>query len=107
MVTDKTPAGNSTYPKMAVQWLNQALYFYQSLCLVDSKSLLYRHIRVAANRYKQGYDQRNEKDKSTNQRQKPSQKGKREAAPHTCLFYSPLLCRHAQWQCLTDCKKLL
>ena len=31
------PAHNSTYPKVAVQWLNQALCFYQSLCLVDSK----------------------------------------------------------------------
>jgi CRISPR/Cas system-associated protein Cas10 (large subunit of type III CRISPR-Cas system) len=27
---------NSTYPKVAVQWLNQALCFYQSFCLVDS-----------------------------------------------------------------------
>lgn len=31
----KTAAANSNYPKVAVQWLNQALYFYQSLCLVD------------------------------------------------------------------------
>ena len=30
---------NSTYPKVAVQWLNQALCFYQSLCLVDSEVL--------------------------------------------------------------------
>jgi len=29
-------AGNSTYPKVAVQWLNQALCFYQSFCLADS-----------------------------------------------------------------------
>ena len=36
---------------MAVQWLNQALCFYQSLCLVDSESLRNRHLRVAANRY--------------------------------------------------------
>jgi len=44
-------AHNSTYPKVAVQWLNQALCFYQSLCLVDSEVLQNRHLRVAANRY--------------------------------------------------------
>jgi hypothetical protein len=42
---------HSTYPKVAVQWLNQALCFYQSLCLVDSEVLLNRHLRVAAKRY--------------------------------------------------------
>ena len=41
---------NSTYPKVAVQWLNQALYFYQSFCLVDSEVLRNRHLRVAAKR---------------------------------------------------------
>jgi len=41
---------NSTYPKVAVQWLNQALCFYQSLCLADSESLRNRHLRVAAKR---------------------------------------------------------
>jgi hypothetical protein len=43
---------NSTYPKVAVQWLNQALYFYQSFCLVDGEVLRNRHLRVAANRYR-------------------------------------------------------
>jgi hypothetical protein len=43
---------NSTYPKVAVQWLNQALCFYQSSCLIDSEVLRNRHLRVAANRYK-------------------------------------------------------
>ena len=42
--------GNSTYPKVAVQWLNQVQCFYQSLCLVDSEVLRNRHLRVAANR---------------------------------------------------------
>ena len=42
---------HSTYPKVAVQWLHQALCFYQSICLVDSEVLLNRHLRVAANRY--------------------------------------------------------
>lgn len=45
------PAGNSTYPKVAVQWLNQAFCIYQSLCLVDSEPLRNRHLRVAAKRY--------------------------------------------------------
>jgi hypothetical protein len=44
---------NSTYPKVAVQWLNLVLCFYQSLCLVDSESLRNRHLRVAAKRYRQ------------------------------------------------------
>lgn len=42
---------NSTYPKVAVQWLYQALCFYQSLCLVDSEVLRNRHLRVAAKRW--------------------------------------------------------
>ncbi len=43
---------NSTYPKVAVQWLNQTLCFYPSLCLVDSEVLRNRHLRVAAKRYR-------------------------------------------------------
>jgi hypothetical protein len=46
----RTPAPNSTYPKVAVQWLNQALCFYQNFCLVDSEVLRNRHLRVAAKR---------------------------------------------------------
>jgi hypothetical protein len=52
---------NSTYTQVAVQWLNQALCFYQSLCLADSESLRNRHLRVAANRYSQWHDERNTK----------------------------------------------
>ena len=44
---------NSTYPKVAVQWLNQALCFYQSLCLVDSEVLRNPPLRQAAKRYAQ------------------------------------------------------
>jgi hypothetical protein len=44
----RKPAANSTFPKVPVQWLNQALCFYQSLCLVDSEVLRNRHLRVAA-----------------------------------------------------------
>jgi len=50
-MTNKRAADNSTYPKVAVQWLNQALCFYQHLCLVDSLVLRNRHLRVAAKRY--------------------------------------------------------
>ena len=42
---------NSTYKKVAVQWLNQALHSYLSLCLADSEVLRNRHLRVAAKRY--------------------------------------------------------
>ncbi len=35
---------NSTYPKVAVQWLNQALCFYQRLCLVGREVLRNRHL---------------------------------------------------------------
>jgi hypothetical protein len=44
------PAFNSTYPKVVVHWLNPALRFYQSYCLVDSEVLRNRHLRVAAKR---------------------------------------------------------
>jgi len=49
----KKAAHNSTYPKVAVQWLNQALCFNQGFCLVDCEVLRNRHLRVAANRYRQ------------------------------------------------------
>jgi len=45
-------AANSTYSKVAVQWLSQALCFYQSFCLVDSEVIRNRHLRVAAKRWK-------------------------------------------------------
>jgi hypothetical protein len=41
---------NSTYPKVAVRWLNQAFCFYQSLCYADSEVLRNCHLRVAAKR---------------------------------------------------------
>jgi hypothetical protein len=55
MTNRRTTGYNSTYPKVAVQWLNQALCFYQNLCLVDSEVLRNRHLRVAAKRYAQPY----------------------------------------------------
>jgi hypothetical protein len=51
MTNTKKTSHNSTYPKVAVQWLNQALCLYQSLCLVESEVLQNRHLRVAAKRY--------------------------------------------------------
>ena len=39
MTSKKARTANSTYPKVAVQWLNQALCFYQSFCWVDSEVL--------------------------------------------------------------------
>ncbi len=53
-MTPTSPATNSTYPKVAVQWLNQSLCYYQSLCLVDSEVLRNRHLRVAAKRWAKG-----------------------------------------------------
>src|SRR5690606_36123579 len=50
----KNTMANSTYPKVAVQWLNQAQCFYQRFCLVDSEVLRNRHLRVAANRWRSG-----------------------------------------------------
>ena len=42
---------NSTYKKLAVQWLNEALCFVSSSVVVDSFRLRNRQLLVAANRY--------------------------------------------------------
>ncbi|MFN3757553.1 MAG: hypothetical protein ACK4RM_11415, partial [Flavobacterium sp.] len=41
---------HSTYPKVAVQWLNHALCIYQSFCLVDSVVLRNPLLRQAPKR---------------------------------------------------------
>jgi hypothetical protein len=46
----QSPAYNSSYPKVAVQWLNQALCIYQSFCLVDSEVLRFPLPRKAQKR---------------------------------------------------------
>jgi len=46
----KTPY-NSTYKKLAVQWLNKALFLVSSFVVVDSFVLRNRQLLVAANRY--------------------------------------------------------
>jgi len=52
-MTNRRTAYNSTYKKLAVQWLNEALRFVSSSVLTDSFRLRNRHLRVAAKRYGQ------------------------------------------------------
>jgi len=47
--TEIRAAGNSTYKKLAVQWLNEALCFVSSSVLADSLLLRNRQLLVAAN----------------------------------------------------------
>ena len=47
----ETPAGNSTYKKLAVQWLNEHLCFVSSSVLADSFVLRNRQLLKPANRY--------------------------------------------------------
>jgi hypothetical protein len=51
----RTPAYNSTYKKLAVHWLNEALCFVSSFVVADSLVLRNRQLLVAANRYLQAY----------------------------------------------------
>jgi hypothetical protein len=51
MTTERNTAGNSTYKKLAVQWLNEALCFVSSFVVADSLVLRNRQLLVAANRY--------------------------------------------------------
>ncbi len=48
-------AYNSTYNKLAVQWLNEALCFVSSSVVADSLGLRKRQLLVAAKRYLQAY----------------------------------------------------
>jgi hypothetical protein len=59
-LTDRKEArtANGIYPKVAVQWPNQALRIYQGLCFFDSKSLRHRHLWVYANRWQQLHNER-------------------------------------------------
>jgi len=45
-IEGQTP--NSTYKKLAVQWLNEHLFFVSSSVVADSLVLRNRHLRVAA-----------------------------------------------------------
>jgi len=46
---------NSTYKKLAVQWLNEAMCFVSSFVVADSLVLRNRQLLVAAKRYMQAY----------------------------------------------------
>jgi hypothetical protein len=48
--TEKRAAYNSTYKKLAVQWLNEALFFVSSSVVADSFRLRNRQLLVAAKR---------------------------------------------------------
>ena len=50
MTTEGSPAGNSTYKKLAVQWLNETLCFELSSVVADSLVLRNRQLLVAAKR---------------------------------------------------------
>jgi len=49
----RATAANSTYKKLAVQWLNEALCFVSSSVVADSFRLRNRQLLVAAKRYMQ------------------------------------------------------
>jgi hypothetical protein len=48
---DRKPTANSTYKKLAVQWLNETLCFVSNSVVADSFVLRNRQLLVAANRY--------------------------------------------------------
>jgi hypothetical protein len=50
-VTERTTAYNSTYKKLAVQWLIEALCFGSSSVVADSFRLRKRQLLLAATRY--------------------------------------------------------
>jgi len=49
--TTRRAAANSSYKKLAVQWLNEALYFVSSFVVAASFVLRNRQLLVAAKRY--------------------------------------------------------
>jgi len=53
-IKGRETAYNSTYKKLAVQWLNETLCFVSSFVVADSLVLRNRQLLVAANRYLQG-----------------------------------------------------
>ena len=52
MTDRKARTHNSTYKKLAVQWLNEALCFESSSVVADSLVLRNRQLLVAAKRYR-------------------------------------------------------
>jgi hypothetical protein len=49
---NKQRPANSTYKKLAVQWLNKILYFVSTSVVAESFELRNRQLLVAANRYR-------------------------------------------------------
>jgi len=52
MENRKAHTPNSTYKKLAVKWLNEALCFVSSFVVAESLVLRNRQLLVAANRYR-------------------------------------------------------
>jgi len=52
-LNEECRTANSSYKKLAVQWLNEALFFVSSFVVADSLVLRNRQLLVAANRYRQ------------------------------------------------------
>jgi hypothetical protein len=65
-VRQRKTAYNSTYKKLAVQWLNEVLCFVSSSVLADSFVLRNRHLRQARNRYNQWLEVKIENYKKSN-----------------------------------------
>ncbi len=57
----RTAATNSTYKKLAFQWLNEALCLVSSSVVADSFRLRNRQLLVAAKRYGQYYKESKDK----------------------------------------------
>ena len=53
MTKEGNTAGNRTYKKLAVQWLNEVQFFNQTFVQVDSFVLRNRQLLIAAKRYRQ------------------------------------------------------
>ena len=53
MKVDRRPAYNSTYKKLAVQWLNEVQFSNETFVQVDSFVLRNRQLLIAAKRYQQ------------------------------------------------------
>jgi len=63
LTIEKTAAYNSTYKKLAVQWLNTVLCFVSSFGVADSLVLRNRQLHVAANRWGSGLTDRTNRKK--------------------------------------------
>jgi hypothetical protein len=57
---ERTPACNSSYKKLAVQWLNEVQFFNQTYVRVDSFVLRNHQLLIAANRYASGLEKKRE-----------------------------------------------